>query len=94
MTSNNKRLKTYFGRSEQPYKEGYHTEQMNIRVNDDDSLTVRCNRCYKDNTVRPFKIHPDGAITFNFYCHNCQLSFGIYRNVYEDFDKVRKAIFK
>lgn len=94
MTSqHNGEIRTYFGQSPQPYQEGYYTKAMNLRIVDDELLSD-CTRCRKTVKIPIYKIHPDGAITFSFYCGNCQQSFHVYRNSYEDFEKVKRALRK
>jgi len=86
-------LKSYFGNPTKPYQESYNLKTMKIKENGK-KIEVECTRCHKIIDCKPYKIHADGAITFSFRCFNCGLGFHIYRNNFEDFDKVHRVLTK
>lgn len=87
-------MKTYFGKTDQPYQDAYDLSSHNVRVKNG-ILFVDCSRC-SDFTQedKRFYVHTDGAISFHFRCTNCNWTYSIYRNQYEDYKKTDNAIIK
>ena len=87
-------MTTYFGRTEKPFKDAYDLSRMNIKIKSS-VLFVVCTRCKLfTQEDKKFYVHPDGAISFHFRCTNCNWTFSIYRNEYEDYKKTEIAIVK